>query len=495
MTAQLFSKTNYTNGSQCPKMLWMARNMPEWREVDAKQQGLLDGGEQVGALARAWCGEHVLIEQDYDYTRMSADTASALALGKTVCEATFTDGEGVCMVDICKPNADGSISLFEVKATTKVKPYHILDLAYQVWLCEKCGYAVSDASIVHLDGDYRLSGAVDVDGLFVVEDVTEKVRDEVLSVSGEVKRFCEVRDQYAEPETEIGRHCNSPHPCPFQKWCWRDVPEDSVFSLAGMGRVRGFKLWDEGIKTQSDALKHNVDGGKVKLNGLQAAQAEGAAHINGKRISDFLQNIHYPLYFLDFETIQPAVPVFEGTKVYQQVPTQYSLHWIDEPCGELHHAEYLAPSTGDPRRGVAESLVNDIPRGACVTAYNMSFEKGRIRELAETYPDLFDSLMGIHDSIVDLMVPFRSGYVYLPAMAGSYSIKKVLPALYPDDSELDYSKLDGVHNGGEAILAFMTLAELDPEEERRVREQLLRYCELDTFAMVKVWEWLELHRA
>jgi len=116
-------------------------------------------------------------------------------------------------------------------------------------------------------------------------------------------------------------------------------------------------------------------------------------------------------------------------------------------------------------------------------------------KLAETYPDLFDSLMGIHGSIVDLMVPFRSGYVYLPAMAGSYSIKKVLPALYPDDSELDYSKLGGIHNGGEAILAFMTLVELDPEEERRVREQLLRYCELDTFAMVKVWEWLELHRA
>lgn len=489
----MFSKTNYTDGVQCPKMLWMQRHMPEMREEDAVQQSLLDAGVQVGELAREWAGEHVLIAQGYDYGRMATETADALDAGKTVCEATFTDGEHVCLSDICKTNADGTLSIFEVKAATKVKPYHMLDLAFQVWVAERCGRTVASASIVHLDGDYRLRGELELDAMFAVEDVTSEVRDHIAQIEGNVASFSEVRDGEVEPAVGIGKQCNSPHPCPFQKWCWRDVPEDSVFSLAGMGRLRGLKHWNEGKRTYSDVLSEHA-AGSMKLNGLQRAQAEGMVHFDADKVSEFLGKLHFPLYFLDFETIQPAVPVFQGTKVYQQVPTQYSLHWIDEPGGELHHAEYLAPSQGDPRRGVAESLVGAIPEGACVTAYNMSFEKGRIKELAERFPDLAAQLVAIHDSIADLMVPFKSGWVYLPAMGGSYSIKKVLPALFPDDPELDYGRLEGVHNGTDAICAFESLASLPHEEQERVREQLLRYCELDTLAMVRVWEWLTARR-
>jgi len=500
----MFSKTNYTDGCQCPKMLWMQRNMPEWYEEDAASQNLLEGGNEVGELAREWAGDHVLIEQDYDFERMAKMTREALAEGKTVCEATFTDGERVCMVDICKPNRDKTIDVLEVKASTKVKPYHIQDLAFQISVCESAGFEVSRASIVHLNSDYRLDGELDLDLLFLVEDCTAQAHGAAEGIDDAIAGFREVRDSSVEPDIAIGKHCNSPHACPYQKWCWRDVPENSVFSLASMGKVKGFKYWSAGFKTFEHLLREwcepdeqqrkllGVDG-KVKLNDLQKAQAEGRAHIDAASISKFLEKIHFPLYFLDFETIQPAVPIFQGTKPYQQVPTQYSLHWIDEAGGELHHAEYLAPSTGDPRRGVAESLVEAIPSGACVTAYNMSFEKGRIKELAGYFEEMHDDLMAIHDSIVDLMVPFRSGCVYFPAMGGSYSIKKVLPALFPDDPELDYRSLEGVHNGAEAIQAFMALSGMSAEDEARTRERLLRYCELDTLAMVRVWEWLVAH--
>lgn len=189
--------------------------------------------------------------------------------------------------------------------------------------------------------------------------------------------------------------------------------------------------------------------------------------------------------------MQPAVPKWDGTKCWQQVPTQFSLHWLDTPDGELHHAEYLAPSKGDPRRGVAEALVAAIPENACVTAYNMSFEKGRIKELAEVFPDLESRLLSIRENVRDLMTPFQKGWAYLAAQNGSYSIKHVLPAICPGEPELDYHALEGVHNGSEAMDAFSRLADMEPGEEARTREQLLRYCELDTLAMVKVWQWLE----
>ena len=154
----------------------------------------------------------------------------------------------------------------------------------------------------------------------------------------------------------------------------------------------------------------------------------------------------------------------------------------------MQHREYLAAPGDDPRRGVAEQLCRDIPRDVCTLAYNMAFERGRIKALAALYPDLAEHLMNIHNHIVDLMVPFRQRDYYTRAMQGSYSIKYVLPALFPDDPELDYHNLDGVHNGTEASTAFANMASMEPEEREACRNQLLKYCGLDTLAMVKVWE-------
>ena len=192
----------------------------------------------------------------------------------------------------------------------------------------------------------------------------------------------------------------------------------------------------------------------------------------------------YPLYFLDFESFQPAVPLYDDSHPYEQIVFQYSLHYITTAGGELKHKEYLAQPGEDPRRGVAEALCRDIPRNVCTLAYNMGFEKGRIKGLTELFPDLADHLMDIHDHIVDLMVPFQKRQYYCRAMQGSYSIKYVLPALFPGDPELDYHSLDGVHNGTEASAAFEKMGEMDPVERQKCRENLLKYCGLDTLAMV-----------
>ena len=230
------------------------------------------------------------------------------------------------------------------------------------------------------------------------------------------------------------------------------------------------------------------------LSDMQQLQVEctlaGTEHIEPEGIRSFLDGLSYPLYFLDFETFQPIIPPFDHVKPYQQVTFQYSLHIIEREGGNLIHEEFLAPSDGsDPRRALAERLCQDIPMNVCSLAYNKAFECTRIKELASLYPDLSAHLLNIADNIVDLITPFRARHYYVPAMGGSFSIKSVLPALFPDDPSLDYHNLDErVQNGGDAMTIFPQIQHMDPDEAAATREALLRYCELDTLAMVKVWQ-------
>lgn len=197
------------------------------------------------------------------------------------------------------------------------------------------------------------------------------------------------------------------------------------------------------------------------------------------------------MYFLDFETEMPSVPKYVGTSPLAQIPFQYSLHFIENEGGELGHKEFLAKEGTDPLRPIAEALCRDIPKDVTVLAYNMAFECSRLRELAGYFPDLAEHLENIADNVRDLIVPFRSGWYYNWRMGGSFSIKSVLPALFPDDPSLDYHNLEGIHNGGEAMKAFSAMVGMSAEEAAKTRENLLRYCELDTLAMVRVWEKLK----
>lgn len=495
MGKKTFSKSDYTKGRQCPKMLWMDVHMKDKFDPSLLDLGRLKVGSEVGDLAMGYFGDFVEVKNNFRYASMAkktseliSDAYEAALEGKpfSVCEATFLDSGMVCMADIVNVAGDRELDVVEVKSSTKVKEYHVFDLAYQVHLIERCGYKVRTASVMHVNPAYVLDGDLDLRGLFTLVDLTEEVRELASEVKRAVPELIEYRMSEEEPEVEIGAHCNSPHPCGYQGWCWRDVPEGSVFDLAGMGRVKGFRHFSEGNVTFEQALAG------MKLNPVQRAQALAETGqgdtLEVEKVGEFLGGLRYPLYFLDFETVQPAVPIYRGTKPWQQVPTQFSVHWLDEPGGDLRHAEFLAYHAGDPRRGVAEALCDAIPMGSCTLAYNMAFEKGRIKELAGTFPDLAGHLMDIHDNMADLMTPFKNGWVYLKAMKGSYSIKKVLPAMFPDDPELDYGRLEGVHDGSEAMEAFAKLAEMPEAEKAAARESLLRYCELDTLAMVRIFE-------
>ncbi len=250
-----------------------------------------------------------------------------------------------------------------------------------------------------------------------------------------------------------------------------------------MKKETKFALYEEGILTfdQINDMSYFSISQQIQI----VSELEQKELVDTEVIKDFVESLTYPLYYLDFETFQQAIPQWKGIKPYMQIPFQYSLH-IEYENGDLEHREFLAEEGKDPRYALAKRLVEDIPGNVTVLAYNMGFEKGVIKQLAKTYDTLSDRLMQIHDNIADLMVPFQKKAYYVPSMKGSYSIKSVLPALVPEMAEA-YKELDGVQNGGEAMQTYAKLPLIeDKQEVERLREALFRYCELDTFAMVKI---------
>ena len=247
-------------------------------------------------------------------------------------------------------------------------------------------------------------------------------------------------------------------------------------------------LYNQGLISYADLANSEARLTPTQRRQIQYQLNDLDTHIEKDNIKDFLDTLSYPLYFLDFETIQPVIPEFKGTRPYQQIPFQYSLHYIEEENGPLLHKEFLGISGEDPRRAIAEALVRDIPKDVCTTAYNKAFECTRIRELAAAFPDLAEHLLNIESHIVDLLVPFQKGYYYNKAMGGSFSIKSVLPAIFPDDPALNYHNLEEIQNGGDAMTIFPKIKDMSPAEQERTRHNLLKYCKLDTFAMVKVWQ-------
>lgn len=490
------SKSRYTQGVQCPKMLWMRSHMPEQFDESVMNQAVLDSGSAVGDVAMGYFGPYVEVPFDPEdpdrFDKAAQITRELIGRGeKVICEATFKTPGRYCMVDILRVRDDGSFDLVEVKSATKVHDIYYDDMAFQCWVVESCGYRVESVSLMHVDSRYVRHGELDLHGLFKVEDCTEEVFERARSVGERAEAMVLVADADEEPLQPIGLHCFSPYECGFRGWCFRELPQPNAFEIARLTKKRAFALVERGSagfdELAGDAEAFSMLSPKQQLQVL-AEVGKAGPQIDADAIRDFLDGLTYPLYFLDFETFQEGVPSFEGQRPYEQVTSQYSLHWVDSPDGELHHAEFLGETGADPRRAVAEHLCEDIPADACVLAWNMSFEKGRIKDMAELFPDLAERLLAIRGNIRDLIVPFQRGHYYLRQMQGSSSIKKVLPALFPDDPELDYHALDGVHNGAEAASAFQHLAQLQPDEQAAVREQLLRYCELDTLAMVKIWQ-------
>lgn len=481
------SKSKYCNAIQCPKMLWLSKYKKEVFDDGVMNQSVLEQGNEVGDLAMGLFGEYVEVPYS-DLSEMIKTTDKLMKSDeRIIAEASFSYEGLFCSVDILKKVHDRHIEIYEVKSASEVHDIYYDDVAYQYYVLTKIGYIVDKACVVHINSSYVRGKELDLNTLFVVADITKEAKDKQEEVKQKLCFLDEYLKEKNEPEKELSLNCFEPYDCGFFKYCTRNLPEPNVFDVARLSKKKKIKYYNEGIISFKDLYnKKDLTGNYLKQIEHEVMELE--PEINVAEIRKFVNTLHYPIYFLDFETFSSAIPMYENSSPYQQIPFQFSLHFIESENAPLQHTEFLAEPGIDPRKELAERLCTDIPKNVCVTAYNMGFEKGRIKELAKLYPELAEHLMNIHDNIVDLMIPFQKKHYYQKEMRGSYSIKYVLPALFPNEPELNYLNLEGVHNGSEASETFRKLNKMNTIEQKKHREYLLKYCKLDTFAMVKIWQ-------
>ena len=488
MTNNFLSKSLYIRGLQCEKSLWLKKKKPEVLQApDDGAQVVFDTGTSVGELACELFSGGERIEYTGDFNAQMAKTKELIERGtEVIYEATFCFDGILVMVDILRICED-SLIINEVKSSTSVKDVYIDDASIQYYVISSLGHKVGGVNIIHIDNSYVRGEKLELEKLFHTEDVTGQIMQKQAEIPQILNKFEEILSKNIEPEVDIGPHCSDPYHCDAWEYCWREqrgIPEYSVFNISRLRSDKKFDLYKSGIVKFEDIKELD------KFNASQQIQIRSELSkeqiIDKETIKEFLETLSYPLYHLDFETFQQAAPEFVGLRPYEQIPFQFSIHKEDGK-GNLEHFEFLAEVGADPRYELALNLIKFIPQDACVLAYNMSFEKRVIRQLALNYSQISSELMAIHDNIKDLMAPFASKSYYHPKMQGSYSIKYVLPALMPE-FESAYKDLNLIHNGGEAMQAYEAMTHMSADEREAYKNALLAYCKLDTLAMVKVLE-------
>lgn len=480
-TPTRLSKTKFTQGLQCSKQLWWRVHEPDAPElvVAPSLQAVFDRGHQVGELARGRFPGGVLIDGDYrDVEGKVEKTRRAIAgSAPAIFEASFLADDVFAAVDVLERRR-GGWNLVEVKSTTGVKEQHIPDVALQLHALRAAGVDVKRAEVMHLNSACAFP---DLSDLFTRADVTTEAEAFLGGVPAEIRRL-RAALAGALPDVPTGPHCTDPYECPFMERCWPRLPEHHVSTLYRIGKRAG------GFVADGYATIPELPPG-VSLPGIAARQArsvrENRLVVEGG-LAGALAAIEAPAAFLDFETINPAVPVWNGCHPYEPVAVQMSCHVRDARGGLASHA-FLAEGAGDPRPAIAEAIVAACAGAKVVVAYNASFEKGRILHLAEHVPAQRKSLRDVVDRLVDLL-PIVRDHVYHPGFGGSFSLKTVTPALVP---ELAYDDL-AIAEGDMASIVLEGLllrGDAIPAAERKtLRTQLLAYCERDTLATVRVYE-------
>ena len=484
MSSHGLSKSRIIAWRQCPKRLWLQTHRRDLLEGVDDFQTTFEIGFEVGDVARTLYPNGILIEDDDNLSAALQATKSLMAAHSDLpfFEATFQHDGVLVRADLLLPS-DSGYRMAEVKASASVKPYYLDDCAIQTWVLQQNQIKLAGIEVMHIDTAFVYQGAGDYQGLFANVNVDDAVLPLVKLVPGWIK---EARATLAgkEPDIEPGAQCDDPFECPFKKHCTQhlvQVPEPR-YSLDILYRMHESKK--DGFR--ADGIQDALDVPTELLNETQQ-WIQRISQIGEPELlpeaKEQLAAMGYPRYYLDFETINLAVPRWTQTRPYvTQVPFQWSCHTEDARHG-LSHSMFLDVSGNDPRRLCAEQMIKALGHTGPIFVYFQAFEKGRIAELAALYPDLAVALLAINDRIIDLLPITRANY-YHPEMKGSWSIKAVLPTIAAD---LRYDLLT-VGNGGDAQVAYREI--LHPNTPLARKQELsigLReYCTLDTLAMVRL---------
>lgn len=476
----LLTKSDYMQGLGCIKSLWLTKYREDIvPEIDVSTQNRFEMGKKVQEIARLLYPQGFLVEETLDMSVASLRTQKASQIYDVLFEATAKlANNACCRIDIMQRNANGW-DLIEIKSATEVKPEYIDDLAFQKYIFENSGYLIYRCKVLYLNNQYVRQGDIDIKQLFILQDVTDKVIHAQEAVPINIERFLTAQARPIEPQVDL---CGACKKCPFFAYCGKDLPEYSIFNLPQGKKVDDLYATYHSFKIEdlppdfSDNPKQLID---------SHAYLEGEDYFQPQSIQEWLNSLIYPLYYLDYETVQCAIPLFDRAKPYSQIPFQFSLHIQMQKGGNVEHIGFLHRERTDPRRALAECLVQNCGQKGSVVVYNQTFEKTRNKELAELFPDLSDRLLAINERVIDQLIPFRRRFLYSPQQKSSASIKYVLPAF----CDLSYKGME-IANGGEAMSEYQAFLEnrQTPEASNAMFEALDKYCAQDTLAMVKLMD-------
>ena len=476
----MLSKSRFVAGTQCHRLLWWKVHEPNATELqpDKVLQDLFDQGKQAGELARTRFPGGVLIDLPYKkYDQRVAATKQALESGApAVFEACFIADDTFVAIDVLARSGD-SYRLIEVKSSTSAKEEHIPDVAVQARVAAASGVKVTSAEVMHLNKEFRHPQTGD---LFARTDVTNELIEYLPEVADEIERQ-EAMLAGPIPAREIGQHCFEPRDCPFMARCWPQE-RDHIINLAGVGPKKGGAYLARGIKSIADLPKAE------KLNFTQKRQLKAIAQnavVVEPTLRENMREFEGRLGFLDFETVGRAIPPWDGMGPYHQAAAQFSYH-ERQPDGSYTHVAHLAEGPLDSRPPLAEAMIRATARADRVVMYT-KFERTQIRDMKKAVPHLASELTTLEGKLLDLK-PVVEHCVYHPDFKGSFSLKAILHPLVPELSYNDLVIVDGRVASVE-IARLLFVADKIPQHERaRVRQELLDYCERDTWATVRLVE-------
>lgn len=480
------SKSKIMSGLQCSRRLWLEVKRPEWMHFSDRAEQSFAFGHEVGEIARQLQPGGVLIGFEGELSSALAETGHLLGRpgDMTLFEATFQHGRVLVRADVLNRRGEG-FHLVEVKASAALKPHYLNDVAIQAWVIEGAGLPLKSIHIWHVDNTFVYPGGGDYRGLFVRHDLTEEVLDLMKQVPAWAAG-CQKALSGEEPDIAVGKQCHDPHDCPFLDYC-APVEADYPVSILPHGGALAGRLRMEGYKDLRDVPQERLNSERHLR--VWRASRRGLAELDEGAAKE-LAALAYPRYYLDFETVQFAVPVWPGTRPYEQLPFQWSCHSEDQD-GKLSHREFLDTEGQAPMRRFAETLIEALGQSGPILVYS-NYERTVLYKLRKRFPDLEDQLVALITRLFDLH-PVAKDYYYHPAMMGSWSLKGVLPTIAP---ELDYASLGVVRDGGGAQGAYRDIISPRTDELRRLAliADLRAYCYRDTLALVAIARFFEGRR-
>ena len=487
---KLLTKSRFVNGLQCSKWLWLEFNRPkDLPEFSKEAQHRFNEGNQVGEFAKSLFPDGINIEE-IDTSKNYEKTKELLKKRKPLFEAGFISPDGKCFAraDILVPVNKDEWDIYEVKGATEVKEEYIWDVAFQKYVYQSAGLRIRNCFVLHINNEYVRQGKIEVKEFFVTAPINDEIEEEIKNVGQNITKLFKIISLSECPQYTKGEDYHEDDFKVHDKdEFWKDHPECDIFDLyfGGKHAIELFKMGILSIKDMKE--EHFIKRPQKKQQKIQYnVTTTGQCHHNKEELIEFIKTLKYPLYFMDFETYATAIPLYDKLKPYQPIPFQFSVHVIEKLGSKPLHHSFIASDNKDPRAEFAKELKNALGTEGTILAYYQSFEKSRLKEIAEFFPENAEWINKVLERMIDLYDPFKNFAYYHPSQKGSASLKKVLPAL----TGKGYNEMD-IGNGTDASLSYLFIThgsydgkKATKEEINKVRNDLDKHCGQDTEGMI-----------